>query len=151
LCREPDLAGDPVQQCREAFCLALLLTGSAEQAEAAVTEALQLWNPDDPIGEYVLRQVAKSCADPEPPRLAGGPAVPERAARLLPGELLPVPRLPLQYRRCFVLRILMGRSKQASARILDLSISQVDRYTCAALVRLPDLQSPTSPTAYLTT
>ena len=116
-----------------AFRAAHLLTGSEEQAEIAVTRALDSWDPDD-NDEEVLFQLALNAALHGPV-----PNLPEPAGSALPVELRAVLRLPLQLRRCFVPRTLAGLSGEVCARLLDLSIQKVYDYTCAALRQLPVL------------
>jgi DNA-directed RNA polymerase specialized sigma24 family protein len=120
----------------KAFLTAHLLTGSAEHAESAVMEALHSWEEED--GEEALFHGVISAA-------ARGETTtedqnePDSSGSFLRSELRAVLSLPPQLRRCFVLHILAGLSRQACARLLNLQTRQVDRYTCAALRRLPFL------------
>lgn len=116
-----------------AFRAAHLLTGSEEQSEIAVARALDSWDPDD-NDEEGLFQLALTAALHGPV-----PNLPEPAGSALPAELRAVLRLPLQLRRCFVLRTLAGLSGEVCARLLDLRIQKVYDYACAALQQLPVL------------
>jgi DNA-directed RNA polymerase specialized sigma24 family protein len=121
------------QTISRAFRAAHLLTGGEEQAEIAVARALDSWDPDD-NDEQGLFELALTAA------LHGHvPSLQEPAGSRLPVELRAVLRLPWELRRCFVLRTLVGWPREMCARLLDLSIQQVDDYTSAALRQLPVL------------
>jgi DNA-directed RNA polymerase specialized sigma24 family protein len=116
-----------------AFLAAHLLTGSAEQAESAVMEAVDSWDPDDDSEEALFERVLNIALR--------GPIsdAPDSPASFLPPELQAVLRLSPQLRRCFVLRILAGLSRQVSARLLRVDCRRVDQYTSAAIKVLPFL------------
>jgi len=119
-----------------AFLSAHLLTGSAELAEEAVSEAVERWNPcgetEDVLFLGALRAAVRNRAGYESrqPDCAG--------AFRLPEELRAVLSLDPQVRCCFVLRLLAGLSRQDCARLLHVTAREVDRSTCAALKNLAD-------------
>jgi DNA-directed RNA polymerase specialized sigma24 family protein len=127
-----------------AFLAAHLLTANAEQAESAVMEAIASWDPDDDCEEALFERVLNIA-------LRGQPSdVPDSPASFLPAELQAVVHLSPQLRRCFVLRILVGLSRQACARLLHWESRQVDQYTSAALKVLPFLTGrPNAEVEYL--
>ena len=130
LCSPESLQSDLEDSCREAFCTALLLTGSVAYAELVVIEAIELWNPSDTVeGAFTRSVIDKSLQVREPADVWA-------ASPLLRKELRPVLRLSDTHRYCFVLRVLKNLSRQACARILGLTGLQVDRYTTAALAAL---------------
>jgi hypothetical protein len=121
-----------------AFLAAHLLTGSASQAEAAVQEAIESWDPDDDTEEKLFQLVLK-----------GAVRVPAEWAVLnwtetgssLPTELQAVLRLSSRFRQCFVLRILLRLSREESGRLLGVGLDRVDEYTCASLRSLAELST----------
>lgn len=128
------------QAVARAFVLAVLLTGSAGRAEAAVMEAIRQVEPDEPIESTLFHGVLRSALQP-----AGGEAPLdidelELAESLLPPGLRGVLRLSPQLRRCYTLRILMEIPRDGSARLLHMNGRRVDACACAAMRRLPALQ-----------
>jgi len=119
----------------KAFRTAHLLTASIEQAERAVIAAMDSWEPDGG-DEALFHQVVYAAVRAQVRDIAPSPGEPDSTA-FLPTELQAVIHLSPELRNCFVLRILVGMSRQACARLLDLHCRQVDEYTCAALKRLP--------------
>jgi hypothetical protein len=120
----------------KAFLTAHLLTGSIEQAESAVTDALASWDKDkDSLADLfqAVLDAAVRRQDSGPPSSKG----PDAAGSLLPSELQTVLALSLELRRCFVLRMLAGLSVAMCARLLQLHPRRVKQYTCAALKCLP--------------
>lgn len=131
-----------------AFLAAHLLTGSPEQAECAVLEAVASWGPDrseDELLNQVLRAAVRRAAqDAEAP---GDEA--DSSGIFLPAALQAVLRLAPLLRRCYVLRVLVRLPRHVCACMLDLPVQRVDQYTCAALRCLPLLvQSTSAPTEY---
>jgi hypothetical protein len=120
------------QAISKAFRAAQLLSGSEEQAEIAVLQALDAWDPEDDDPETLFQLALKAAIQ--------NPALPSpMLGSALPVELQAVLKLPTQLRRCFVLRTLVGRSRDACAGLVNLRPQQVDDYNCAALQRLPVL------------
>lgn len=125
-----------------AFLTAILITGSAERAEAVLTRTLAAWDSAERLEELLLpNTIVAAVCEPEGSAVPLGGEDVESALLMLPPELGGVLRLPPRLRMCFVLRVLLEISRQACARLLDLSVHRVDRYTCEALGRLPVFQS----------
>jgi hypothetical protein len=120
------------------FITALLLTGSAQRAEAAVVEGIKATQRGKVSDETLLLQgtlSASIAAGSNSPRAAEQ----EHASSLLPVELRRVLRLLPYFRRGFVLRVLVGLSREVCARMLQIEIHQIDevvRLAARALVRL---------------
>jgi hypothetical protein len=131
------------QTIGRAFLAAHLLTASTEQAESAVVEAMDSWDPDDDSDEVLFQQVFRTALQAD---VEGVPSSWNDPASMLPIELKAVLRLAPQLRRCYVLRMLVGLSRQTCARLLHLHSREVDHYTREALQRLPflDERSPNS-------
>ena len=137
----PEVANQQHAGINRAFLAAHLLTGSAEQAERAITQAMAMWNPDqndDELFGQVLRAAAQGSFEDVQVNSNGV----DTLGMPLPAELQGVLRLASQLRQCYVLRVLVGLPRQACASLLQLSSQQVDHYTCAALRSLPFLVSP---------
>lgn len=111
-----------------AFLAARLLTGSLTQAETAVLEGVDAWDPDeetqDELFQLVVRAALRAPVESEPDESDISPAL-RRVLRLAPG-----------LRKAFVLRLLVGLSRKACAALLGLSSTQLDDYTCAAAKHL---------------
>ena len=122
-----------------AFLIVQLLTRSASQAESAVMEALDSWDPAGESEEVLLERVLAAGIRIQGAGAASRSNEPELPASF-PREIQAVLRLPAQIRCCFVLRILVGLSRPVCARLLHLSSRQVDEYTSRALKRLPSLE-----------
>jgi hypothetical protein len=118
---------------RKAFVAAYLLTANASQAENAVMEAINSWNPDIHPEEWLIYR-ALQASD-----VSHSPYKPELGASLLPAELKAVLRLSCLPRQCFVLRILAGLPRKVCAGMLRLSMANVDRHLWAALKCLAGL------------
>jgi DNA-directed RNA polymerase specialized sigma24 family protein len=131
------------QTIGRAFLAAHLLTASTEQAEDAVVEAMESWDPDDDSDEVLFHQVLRSALQAD---IEGVSSSSNDLDSMLPAKLKAVLRLPPQLRHCYVLRMLVGLSRQACARLLHLHSPEVDHYTREALQRLPfiDERSPNS-------
>ena len=114
-----------------AFRTAHLLTGSLQQAEDAVLEAIDHLDRDCDSREILLRD-AISAAVRRPSM------EPSSLESVEPAELRPVLGLSEPLRRCFVLRVLVGLSRPACSRLLQLHAEAVNDYTCAAVQRLAD-------------
>ena len=112
-----------------AFRTAHLLTGNIQQAESAVLEAIDCFDPDVDTGE-TLFQNAILAAVQYPSSQSQSTESSE------PIELQAVLSLSENLRRCFVLRVLVGLTRPACARLLHLNVGAVNDYTCAALQRL---------------
>ena len=127
------------QTIGRAFLAAQLLTAKTEQAESAVVEAMESWDPDDDSEEVLFLQVLRSALQAEVECVPSSSNDPDSPISMLPAELKAVLSLPPQLRHCFVARLLVGFSREICARLLHLHSRQVDQYTRAALQRLPFL------------
>jgi DNA-directed RNA polymerase specialized sigma24 family protein len=129
----------------KAFLTAYLLTANAKQAETAVLEAVESWDPDheseDVLFENVLGTAVRSQPDPLPFHWRA--SAPDRLS--LPLELKGAFSLPAELRGCFVLRILVGMSLQGCAQLLRLNARRVEQYTRAALEYLAANALPVRP------
>ena len=118
------------------FFVAYLLTGSTAQAEDAMLEAIASWSADrseNELFEQTIRAALRP-KDEQAPHM--GVATDSDYVRL-PAELQAVLRLTSPLRHCFVLRTLVGMSRQACSRLLELTMPCVDQHTCDALRSLP--------------
>jgi len=113
-----------------ALYAAHLLTASIRQAEAAVVKAIDWFDPDrddeDTLFRYALRAAVEAPAEHQM----------ESTGSPLPVELQAILNLTRELRHCFVLRVLIGMSKQACAQLLGLNVHIVDECTCIAMQRL---------------
>jgi DNA-directed RNA polymerase specialized sigma24 family protein len=125
----------------QAFLTALLLTGSAELAEDAVVDALDVWDESEE-DEALLHAAARAAVAPRGGAKTARYEDAESAVSLLPMELRGILRLSSERRQCLVLRVLVGLSRRACARVLEMHVRQVDRLTTAALEEMPFLQQP---------
>jgi hypothetical protein len=115
----------------EAFRAALVLTGSIEAAECAVTDAIATLGPDF-AGDTLQVETARSAIQ----HRTNFSEQPE-AISMLPVELQALFLLSSTSRDCFVLRALMGLTSEVSAGILNLSKDEIDEALCEALFDLP--------------
>jgi DNA-directed RNA polymerase specialized sigma24 family protein len=127
-------SGNDIEQTiSKAFFTAHLLTASSEQAERATMEAIDSWNPDEESEEVLFRSVLGAAARAQIRHVSSRSNEPDMAESYLPVELQAVLKLAPQFRRCYVLRMLVGLSPQVCARLLHLDSRRVDWYTRAAL------------------
>src|SRR5712691_7609487 len=113
-----------------AFTTALLLTGSAGKAEAAVLEGIRVMEQRNVSGEALLQgTIAASIATKLPEQRVEEQAY---AAFLLPVELRRVLRLSQELRRCFVVRVLVGLSREVCARMLHTETHEIDEFVCVS-------------------
>jgi DNA-directed RNA polymerase specialized sigma24 family protein len=127
------LALEPLRDIEQtvslAFRTAHLLTASTQQAESAVLEAIDSFDPDVDTGETLFQNAilgAVQCPSSQS----------QSTESFEPPELQAVLSLSENLRRCFVLRVLVGLSRRSCARLLRLNAGTVNDYTCAALQRL---------------
>lgn len=107
---------------RESFLLALLLSGSAERAEAAVARGIGGLDGPEEWREALVGAVAEFAV------AWAGVEVPT----WLPAELQRVLALPDTERRCYVLRVLAGWPSERCAALLGMDSAQVEDAACAA-------------------
>jgi len=138
---EPNITGTATRMCERrivhtisrAFRTAHLLTASIQQAESAVLEAIDSFDPDGETEETLFRYVVHAAVRSSVEHILPSASNQSESAMFLPVELQAVLNLPPNLRRCFVLRVLVGLSRQICARLLRLDARRVDQYTCAAL------------------
>ena len=124
-----------------AFLAARVVTGSSGQAEIAILEGIDLWDPETDGAEKLLHLVLRAALRaPQPFEPAG--AVDDTDE---PPQLLAVLRLPPVLRSAFVLRTLTGCSAGVCSGLLGISRSEVEERVCRALKLLPSLRGPTDP------
>jgi DNA-directed RNA polymerase specialized sigma24 family protein len=124
----------------KAFLTTLLLTGSAERAEAAILEGNRVTDLENAPGEALLRGAVNAAIEP-PGETSEQPQDLQRASSMLPFELRRVLHLPQALRHCFVLRVLVGLPREVCARLLHLEIRQVDERARTAMLELPTIQT----------
>ncbi len=111
----------------KAFITAWLLTGSQARAEDAVAEGFCLsLDGESPLQDSVAAVALRM----------GEGAVDPGGELGLPRELRFVLRLRPDRRRCYVLRVLAGYSREASARLLGMSAFEVDQQVAASMQAL---------------
>jgi hypothetical protein len=108
----------------KAYITAFLLTGNSARAEAAVLEGIQTMVCDGISGDALLQGTLMASV--------ASPAEQEGDTSSLPPELRRVLRLSPDLRRCYVLRVLVGLSREACARILNTGIHHIDELVCAS-------------------
>lgn len=117
-----------------AFRAAHLLTASVHQAESAVLRAIGSFDPDgdseETFFQSVMHAAVQGAVEARLPLASNQSA---STGLFVPAELQSVLDLSQDLRRCFVLRILVGMSRQACARLLGLNLRSVDQHTCVAL------------------
>ena len=112
----------------ESFRAALVLTGSVEVAERAVTDALVAVGANF-SARSLLIETARLALQPGP--LAG------ESSSMLPVELQALARLLPVRRYSFVLRLLVGLDLEACCQILRLSRDEVEEALWKSLLDLP--------------
>jgi len=115
------------------FIAAYLLTGSARQAEAVVSESIQQLDANatrDGCLSWKAIDAAITRGDRESEHTA------DEAPAALPIELRRVLRLSPLLRRCFVLRVLMAMPRHYCAGLLRMDAEQVDANSCLAAQEL---------------
>ena len=120
----------------KSFIAAILLTADMKRAECAVLRSISLLDGGCASDGCLLRGTVKAS-------LAGAigitEQVPEELAEgcsMLPLELQRVLHLSRDFRQCFVLRILLGLSREVCASLLGLDVEGIDERTCASVLQL---------------
>ena len=104
----------------ESIRAALVLTGSMEGSERAITKAITALGPD-PSQHALLRETARSAFQQS--------TVSDRSSSILPVELQALSFLLPTCRFCFVLRFLIGFDLETCSEILALSRREVTHFT----------------------
>jgi hypothetical protein len=136
------MEGEPriCQTLGQTYRTALLLTADSTQAEAAVLEGIELLQEGCPGSEELLLATIH-CALAQTGRALNQRVVEvERQSSVLPPELLRVLYLPADLRQAFVLRVLVGLSRDTSASLLNIETNELDERTGAAMMELPAVQ-----------
>jgi hypothetical protein len=119
---------------RDASLAALLLTGTNEGAEQAVSEAIATMDCGGSVDELLVAtaKFAIQLRDERSSRAAMPSSLPPELQRLF--------LLSSLGRDCFVLRMLMGISAEMSSEILEVDRDEVDEAMCRALSELAGLE-----------
>jgi len=112
----------------ESLRAALVLTGSMEESERAITKAITALGPD--LSQHtLLRETARSAFQQS--------TLSDRSSSILPVELQALSFLRPTCRYCFVLRFLIGFDLETCSEILALSRREVEEALYCALLDLP--------------
>jgi hypothetical protein len=128
----------------QAFTVALLITGTTEDAEAAVLEGISSVDPaDEPRQSLIPRTIVASVEHRKRNTLQKRGHIPTTLAR----ELHAVIDLAPDIRICFVLHTLIGLPGQVCADLLRLEISQIQQRVTAAVLTLSQVKENSLSTA----
>ena len=128
-----------LETIENAFIVGLLLTGSIEQAERAIVDSIHCSETEDVCGQRVFRRVIQWAVDPQEQRSCR--VTDEASVRILPFELGCVLHLLPDLRHCYVLRILVGLSREICAWLLHTDVEQVSQRTQSAVNGLAQIHS----------
>jgi hypothetical protein len=120
-----------IETIANAFVVGLLLTGSIEQAERAIVDSIHCSETEDVCGQQVFRRVIQWAVDPQEQRSRR--VIDQASVRILPFELGCVLHLPPDLRHCYVLRILVGLSREVCAWLLHTDVEQISHHTQSAV------------------
>ena len=120
-----------LETIENAFIVGLLLTGSIEQAERAIVDSIHCNETEDVCGQRVFRRVIQWAVDPQEQRSRR--VINQASIRILPFELGRVLHLPPKVRHCYVLRILVGLSREVCAWLLHTDVEQISERTQSAV------------------
>jgi hypothetical protein len=132
------------QTVENAFVVGLLLTANMKEAEDAVVESIDCLNADQASGDQMLLRVIHSSLNMRPEG-AGPAGIDEASAAALPLDLRPVLYLPRELRECFVLRFLVGFSRDACAWLLQVEPEEIRSRMRKAAGRLARLRTAGAP------
>jgi hypothetical protein len=124
----------------EAFCAALLLTGSTEAAEHAVLGGIAALELGHIVDDVLLVETVKSVTQ----QRADFQGQSAQAPSHLPLELRRLFLLAPISRDSFVLRILLGIPPATCAALLHHTLHGIEEGLCAALQELPFLEAYSS-------
>jgi len=125
------MPGAGSQMVGRAFTTALLLTANVAQAEAAVLDGIRTLESGDVSDEKLSVAAMMAAIAPRNDGVWQGNGF-EDASSILPPELAPVLKLPLNLRKCFVLRVLMSTPRERCAGLLHLDVNELDQNICLA-------------------
>ena len=121
----------------KAFSTALLLTASETMSEAAVLHGIGDLSCDQISSETLQLEVVKAA-------IRGSVEFVDQLtleSPILPLELRPVLLLESRPRHCFVLRVLLGMTREACSGILRLGVQEIDDAVLDAVRTLPSLSA----------
>jgi DNA-directed RNA polymerase specialized sigma24 family protein len=130
-----EIAGFTRKGIRNAFLAALLVAGDSEQAEAATAHAIRSIDGPDVSDEALIVAALKAAISSSQERAVGDWDL-DGELSFLPPALKCLSRLGMDHRNCFVLRMLVGLSREECSRVLGRSPKQIDEVTCTAMVNL---------------
>jgi hypothetical protein len=116
----------------QAFVAALLLTPSAERAEAAVLEGISSSDFHCGSTEMLIRETVKFSILSD----ADVPDQPNHELAILPTELRQVALHRRQYRRCYVMRVLAGMTAEECSAFLHLDVDAIEESVLMAIREL---------------
>jgi hypothetical protein len=122
------------------FTAALLLTGSAARAERAVVEAIETLM-DHVSASSIFQATIRIAVSPQ---IIGGAELSgeqELPASWLPLELQRVLLLPRDDRHAFVLRLLLGLSRNQCSRLLHVEDGELDKRIVSAALALASIKT----------
>jgi hypothetical protein len=120
-----------LETIENAFIVGLLLTGSIKQAERAIVDSIHCSETEDICGQRVFRRVIQWAVDPQEQRSCR--VIDRASVRILPFELGCVLHLPPDLRHCYVLRILVGLSRDVCAWLLHTDVELIGQRTQSAV------------------
>lgn len=139
-CRTSDDVDDEVPITNEglgqAFRTALLLTASAERAEAAILAGIRVIDPFDVSDESLMREAMTASIAAKIHEVRVEESEP---GSLLPPELRRVLRLSKDLRHGFVLRVLVGLPREVCALMLQTGTQRIDELVCDSVQALAGL------------
>ena len=123
------------------FVAALLLTGRADRAEWSVLEGISTVDGGNTSTRNILEATLRVAVNQT--MTMGEETSEERkaAASWLPMELQRVLVLPMDLRRAFVLRSLLGLPRFQCSRLLDLDEVELDELTVSAALALTKIKA----------
>jgi hypothetical protein len=128
-----------LETIENAFIVGLLLTGKIEQAERAIVDSIHCREREDACGQRVFRRVIQWAVDPQEQRSCR--VIDQASVRILPFELGCVLHLPPDLRHCYVLRILVGLSREVCAWLLHTDVEQISQRTQSAVNGLAEVHA----------
>ena len=128
-----------LETIENAFIVGLLLTGSIEQAERAIVDSIHCSETEDVCGQRVFRRVIQWAVDPQEQRSRR--VIDEASVRILPFELGCVLHLQPDLRHCYVLRMLVGLSREVCAWLLHTDVEQISQRTQSAVSGLAQVHA----------
>jgi hypothetical protein len=114
------------------FLTAHLLTGNATQAEVAVMQAIDLWNPGEEVPGVLCLRSLRAAAEMMSPHSSCQDQNGDGES-YLPNELREFLKFPRVLRGPLVLRFLTGVSARVSAEMLHLDDTEVPEFSGLAI------------------